>query len=132
MQYRTAYSHLLIFHLSTVMTTNHPEMLDPALIRPGRIDKKILLGYMTATDAIKMLEHYFMTTLDNTQKMRVDEAIHGNPSIGRPQLNLTPAQVEQLAAEHDELDDMILAMVCQRWSCDRIEGLRTKRNTRGS
>jgi ATP-dependent 26S proteasome regulatory subunit len=26
-----------------VMTTNHPEILDPALIRPGRIDKK--LGY---------------------------------------------------------------------------------------
>jgi ATP-dependent 26S proteasome regulatory subunit len=29
-----------------VMTTNHPEKLDPALIRPGRIDKKLFLGYM--------------------------------------------------------------------------------------
>ena len=28
------------------MTTNHPEILDPALIRPGRIDQKLLLGYM--------------------------------------------------------------------------------------
>jgi ATP-dependent 26S proteasome regulatory subunit len=27
-----------------IMTTNHPEKLDPALIRPGRINKKIYLG----------------------------------------------------------------------------------------
>ena len=29
-----------------VMTSNHPEKLDPALIRPGRINLKIHLGYV--------------------------------------------------------------------------------------
>lgn len=29
-----------------VMTTNYPEALDAALIRPGRIDKIIYLGHM--------------------------------------------------------------------------------------
>lgn len=29
-----------------IMTTNLIEVLDPALIRPGRIDKRILLEYM--------------------------------------------------------------------------------------
>jgi hypothetical protein len=28
-----------------IMTTNHPEVLDGALIRPGRIDRKLLFGY---------------------------------------------------------------------------------------
>ena len=42
-----------------VMTTNHPEILDPALIRPGRIDQKLLLGYMNARNVIEMIKHYF-------------------------------------------------------------------------
>ena len=28
-----------------IMTTNHPEKLDPALIRPGRINKRLHLGH---------------------------------------------------------------------------------------
>jgi hypothetical protein len=87
-----------------IMTTNHPEMLDPALIRPGRIDKKLLLGYMAAADIVGMLEHYFQTTLTSSQMARVEMIVDGS------RLKLTPAQVEQLAVEHDELDDMIGAM----------------------
>ena len=30
-----------------VFTSNHPERLDPALIRPGRMDLHIALGYCT-------------------------------------------------------------------------------------
>jgi chaperone BCS1 len=36
------------------MTTNHPEKLDPALIRPGRIDKIVYLGYMQAAEAMQV------------------------------------------------------------------------------
>merc|ERR1719384_1937499 len=46
-----------------IMTTNPPEQLDPALIRPGRIDKKILLGYMKPDHVCSMIEHYFQCKL---------------------------------------------------------------------
>ncbi|CAB9496368.1 Mitochondrial chaperone BCS1 [Seminavis robusta] len=83
-----------------IMTTNHPEQLDPALIRPGRIDSKILMSFMATDDIMKMLEHYFQEELTNKQRLR----------IGDLALNLTPAEVEQLAAEHDELEHIVCAL----------------------
>ena len=90
-----------------IMTSNHPEHLDPALIRPGRIDKKLLLGYMTSDDVIQMLEHYFQLALTEQEKLRIQNAIECTHMEGKRQLNLTPAQVEQYAAEHDDIEDMI-------------------------
>lgn len=39
-----------------VMTTNHPEMLDDALIRPGRIDLKAKLGWCTTKEVQEIVE----------------------------------------------------------------------------
>ena len=41
------------------MTSNHPEKLDPALIRPGRVNLKIHLGYVELPEATEMVQHYF-------------------------------------------------------------------------
>lgn len=85
-----------------VLTSNCPTMLDPALIRPGRVDKQIMLGYMDSENVVAMIEHFFQTALDGQQHDRVLSAAQG--------LKLTPAQVEQMAAEHDEVDDMICVL----------------------
>ena len=45
--------------LITFMTTNHKEKLDPALIRPGRIDCIYEFGYATKTQIQNMIESYF-------------------------------------------------------------------------
>jgi SpoVK/Ycf46/Vps4 family AAA+-type ATPase len=42
-----------------IMTTNHPERLDPALIRPGRVHLSLHLTYMQKPEMIQMIEHYF-------------------------------------------------------------------------
>ncbi len=41
------------------MTTNHPERLDPALIRPGRVDRKIELGYSTPDQARRLFLWFY-------------------------------------------------------------------------
>ncbi len=42
-----------------ILTTNHRELLDPALIRPGRCDREFELGYLTAASCMKMFECFF-------------------------------------------------------------------------
>jgi len=36
------------------LTTNHPERLDPALVRPGRVDRSVHLGHTTAEQARRL------------------------------------------------------------------------------
>jgi mitochondrial chaperone BCS1 len=42
-----------------ILTTNHRERLDPALIRPGRCDREFKLGYLTPETCMKMFECFF-------------------------------------------------------------------------
>jgi mitochondrial chaperone BCS1 len=42
-----------------ILTTNHPERLDPALIRPGRCDRQFELGYLTAASCARMFDRFF-------------------------------------------------------------------------
>lgn len=43
----------------TILTTNHREQLDPALIRPGRCDREFELGYLNVETCAKMFSCFF-------------------------------------------------------------------------
>ncbi|CEM31946.1 unnamed protein product [Vitrella brassicaformis CCMP3155] len=74
-----------------VLTTNHPEKLDPALIRPGRINKRLHLGYIKGPELCRMVEHYLECKLSDDERTRAHEVALRH--------HLTPAQVEQGCAE---------------------------------
>jgi mitochondrial chaperone BCS1 len=41
------------------LTTNHPERLDPSLVRPGRVDRKVELGYATPDQARRLFLWFY-------------------------------------------------------------------------
>ena len=78
-----------------VFTTNHPEKLDPALVRSGRINKIINLTYMRQPDLIKMVENYYECKLSPAQIMRL------------PTKPVTPSTVEEYMIDNDKLDGFL-------------------------
>ncbi|KAE8150288.1 hypothetical protein BDV25DRAFT_113763 [Aspergillus avenaceus] len=60
-----------------VMTTNHPEKLDAALLRPGRVDLSIEFGYAASTDIHELFSAIYSTLegdLRSPRAKRIKEA----------------------------------------------------------
>jgi len=56
-----------------IMTTNHPEVLDRALIRPGRIDMRIEFAYCNHQQIIDIFKIMFDEEIDISHLENVDE-----------------------------------------------------------
>ncbi|CAN0033094.1 unnamed protein product, partial [Ectocarpus sp. 8 AP-2014] len=106
-----------------VVTTNIVDCLDPALIRPGRVDQKILLGYMRYDAALAMTKHFFpeeSESLTDEQKKRLQDvfsdeavALRRRPASnygGGDRGELTPATMEKVLGEHEKVDDFLEAL----------------------
>ncbi|KAJ5781263.1 ATPase AAA-type core [Penicillium paradoxum] len=53
-----------------IMTTNHMEKLDPALLRPGRVDMMISFGYTSEADIKELFTSIYITTENDVTRRR--------------------------------------------------------------
>ena len=84
------------------MTSNHPEKLDPALIRPGRINRKIYMGNLAVTEALAMTKHYFADQVTEAAELRLREVwVDGL---------LSPATLESMCAEFESVEELLEAL----------------------
>ena len=77
-----------------ILTTNKPEMLDPALIRPGRIDLKISFGKCNLYDIKNLINKFW--DIDITEDMLL-------PGID---LKYTSAEVYSIFRTSDDFDEI--------------------------
>ena len=67
-----------------IMTTNHPDRLDAALVRPGRVDLRLELGAMDDMQASAMFKRFFPECM-------------GEPTFRE---GMTPAELQSLFLKH--------------------------------
>jgi len=84
--------------LVLVLTSNYPERLDAALVRDGRIDVRLCLGYMAPEDATLMAQRFFpdVTVAAVAAAMR--------------DVSITPASVEGAAMRAADGDEFLAAL----------------------
>lgn len=80
-----------------IITSNHPEKLDKALLRSGRIDIKINFKKSSSTDIIKILNHYWDN--ENTITIPTDWGY-----------KISPADIINDCRSSDSIDDTILLL----------------------
>jgi len=49
-----------------IMTTNHIEQLDPAFIRPGRVDHKLELGNVSKEQIVQIIKYFYGRTIGSS------------------------------------------------------------------
>lgn len=71
------------------MTTNHPERLDPALIRPGRVDLSVLLDDATPEQARRLFLQFYGGSEEVAQEelvrmgKEVEDIVRNGTTTGR-------------------------------------------------
>lgn len=86
--------------LVTIMTTNHRENLDPALLRAGRVDVEIHFDYATEEQAFELFRRFF----PNSVQAEKFAAIVGRGDIAM-------AEVQNVLSEHRNDEDAAIAVL---------------------
>lgn len=88
----------------TIMTTNYPENLDPALTRPGRVDYRLAFQYIGESTARKM----FMRLYSEVEGHDIQELSHKFASK-LPDRLISPAELQGYLLEHMGLPELVVS-----------------------
>ncbi|KAJ6003700.1 hypothetical protein N7522_006392 [Penicillium canescens] len=111
-----------------IMTTNHIEKLDPALIRPGRVDKKVKFQ-LADRDVIMQIYRFIFGQPTGRISRKIPQATF-DPSIERqaiefarkvPEERISPAQIISYLLQHRHVPSVALANV-EKW----VEAMRAE------
>uniref|UniRef100_A0A453A2V7 AAA+ ATPase domain-containing protein n=2 Tax=Aegilops tauschii subsp. strangulata TaxID=200361 RepID=A0A453A2V7_AEGTS len=86
-----------------VFTTNYKERLDPALLRPGRMDMHIHMGYCTSESFRILARNYHFVEDDHTMYLEIEKLMEEVP--------ITPAEVAEVLMRNDGADAALSDLV---------------------
>jgi chaperone BCS1 len=75
-----------------IMTTNKPERLDSALVRPGRVDMKVMLGNISRRSAAQMFVRMFTPDIESSPLVAQDEYDVARPTGSSSSLDVVTLQ----------------------------------------
>lgn len=104
------------------MTTNYLERLDPALVRPGRVDLKEYIGYCNNKQIEKMFLRFYRDQDDITRQnlakqFAIDVISHGK--------NVSPAQIQGYFMFYKNNPDQVINNVSQIWQVETTSQKKT-------
>ncbi|BAF12480.1 Os03g0584400, partial [Oryza sativa Japonica Group] len=85
-----------------VFTTNYKERLDPALLRPGRMDMHVYMGYC-GWEAFKTLAHNYFLVGDHPLFPEIRQLLAG--------VEVTPAEVSEMLLRSEDADAALRGLV---------------------
>lgn len=85
-----------------VFTTNYRERLDPALLRPGRMDVHIHMSYCTPA-GFKVLASNYLEVEDHKLFEEIEELIR--------EIKVTPAEIAEQLMRNDSVDQILHGLI---------------------